>query len=182
MRRRSIGLLLFGCLLYPRVSPAQSPPMIAAPAAHEEANPIDYDARTRLPTGYHVERRLRPGLVVAGSVVAGLGYLLGASTAASGGCSADHWMWVPVAGPFVALGKDRGACDDPEAFRYAARMWSGIGQGVGGGLLLLAVFHQKDVLVANGKSASRQVEGQRTWALVPELGPSRAAIDVVGTF
>jgi len=166
-------------LLASKASLAQSLGATASPPAASPSAPV--------PPGYHVKTEVRLGLVVSGSIVAGLGYTLGAATLGSGACASDHWLLLPLAGPVIALANESdqvssGPCDDPEAIRHAIRAWSGIGQGVGGGLLLLAAVFPRTYLVADGVSFKAPPESRRSLAVIPALGPSTTGVAVLGTF
>jgi hypothetical protein len=124
--------------------------------------------------------------VIAGGIVAGLGYTLGVATIGTSRCGADHWLLIPAAGPFITLANEPdvygGPCDDPEGIRHAVRMWSAIGQGVGGFLLILAAVHQRSYLVADGAGAAARANSRLTLAVIPALGPSSAGVSMLGTF
>jgi hypothetical protein len=57
-----------------------------------------------VPAGYHVEERARKGLVIAGSVVLGVPWVLGV-TIASGYDFANQsgWLVVPALGPWITI-------------------------------------------------------------------------------
>jgi hypothetical protein len=61
-----------------------------------------------IPPGYHVESKMRTGLVIGGSVMLGAGYLISAGIAASaiddGNSGELAPLFVPVVGPFITLG------------------------------------------------------------------------------
>jgi hypothetical protein len=66
-----------------------------------------YREDTPIPPGYHVETKMRTGLVIGGSVMFGTGYLISAAIGASaieGGSSELAPLFVPVVGPFITLG------------------------------------------------------------------------------
>jgi hypothetical protein len=140
---------------------------------------------TPVPPGYHIEHHVRFGPLVAGSIASALGYSLGA-LAASSGCRSDRWLFVPLAGPFVALATEpehvtSGPCDDPEGLRHAVRAWSGIMQLIGGPLILLGANPTVDVVADRPRSHSRAGSGP-TVAIMPALGPSTGSVVVLGTF
>jgi len=125
-------------------------------------------------------------LVIAGGILAGLGYALGAVTIGSSGCGADHWLLLPVAGPSSPSPTSRTSraarATIPKAFATPVRMYSAIGQGVGGGLLLLAAANQKTYLVADSASTGARANPSLALAIVPALGPSSAGVSMLGTF
>jgi hypothetical protein len=94
----ALGLLLFG-----DAARAQDPPAgdSTAPPA-----PADTPAATPAPAHPppHTETEPRKGLIIGGAVTWAVGYtfsLMGSS--ASDGDLARHWLYVPVAGPFLFL-------------------------------------------------------------------------------
>jgi hypothetical protein len=103
-RTRAAGsAAALGLLLVSGASRAQEPSAgdsAASPAPAE--TPAAATAPARPPP--HVETEPRKGLIIGGAVTWAVGYtysLIGAS--ASDGDSARHWLYVPVAGPFLFL-------------------------------------------------------------------------------
>ena len=142
-----------------------------------------YKSGAPVPRGYHVESRVRPGLLVTGILMTGVAYAWGALTLGSSKCSGDHWMLLPFAGPFMAADRadgnaSSGPCDDPEGIRGAIRTESGLGQTVGGILLLFSASYPRQDLVPDDTSA--HADAQRRWTVVPALGPSSAGFSMIG--
>jgi hypothetical protein len=81
------------------VAPAPSYPRVVVGPRY-----LPYDEGQPIPEGYHVEQRVRGGMVIPGAVLLGVSYLLGATVA-----SADNyndqtgWLLLPVAGPWLML-------------------------------------------------------------------------------
>jgi hypothetical protein len=185
-RTAIFGIVTVLGLLVSKPSLAQFPPSSASAPAAQPVR-IEYKPGNPVPPGYHVESEVRSGFLVTGSIFAGLGYTLGAATIGATACPTDRWLWLPFAGPFVALANESrhvtsGPCDDPEGLRHSVRMMSGIGEGVGGLLLLLAAVHRRTYLVADGASLDAHSDSRRTWAIVPALGRSSAGVGVIGSF
>jgi hypothetical protein len=72
--------------------------------------------QANVPPGHHVERHSRRGWVLAGSIVMGALYGLGvASSSNQDSSSPSKWLYLPVLGPWIALGAlgsyDEAACD-----------------------------------------------------------------------
>jgi hypothetical protein len=180
-------LVIAGALLVSRLSSAQPAPFRTLDPLQEKPGRLDYRPGAPVPAGYHIESKVRLGPLVTGSILGGLGYALGVSTIASEGCSADFWLWLPAAGPFVALAvapeqPASGPCDDPEGVHHGIRVMSGIGQGVGSFLIFVSVAARRQYLVADDASAARDAAVGRSWAVVPAVGPSSAGVAMVGTF
>ena len=94
-------------------SPYFEPAPYAAPAPFPNCD-VEGD---KPPRGCHVEKKYRRGMIIAGSIVLGVMYTIAALSASAQ--DTDHspsgWLYLPVAGPWIALGKldsyDEAACD-----------------------------------------------------------------------
>jgi hypothetical protein len=77
------------------------------------AQPVEmrYVEGRPIPQGYHVETRARKGLVISGSIVFGVPYLLSMSVAASSHYQPDRWLYAPVVGPFINLATRADDCN-----------------------------------------------------------------------
>src|SRR5882724_2963047 len=85
--------------------PAYAPPVAPLELRYVEGRPV--------PAGYHVEMRPRKGLVISGAIVFGVPYFLSLSVAASSKNDADRWLYAPLVGPFVDLGRRNDDCSAP---------------------------------------------------------------------
>lgn len=104
---------------YPAPAPYYAPPPYSVPELYLPPAPVPpvYVEGEKPPAGYHVEKRSRKGLIIAGSIVTGVLYTLSLVSAAAQ--DTDHspsgWLYVPIVGPWIALGKlgsyDEAACD-----------------------------------------------------------------------
>jgi hypothetical protein len=138
-------------------APAQpSRPAHRSAVPYELPPPFQAEAPPRvpqpetIPDGYHAESRVRQNLVVGGSLIFGLPYLgsvwfgmaLAKFQAERGGGGIDPALFfVPVVGPFVALG----ACDEVEPLL----LLDGIAQATGAAMIVLGVAWKKTVVVPN---------------------------------
>ena len=89
------------------------------PAPYPEPAPVPptYVEGEKPPSGYHVEKRFRRGLIISGSIVLGVMYSISMLVASTQDTehSPSGWLYFPIAGPWIALGKlgsyDKVACD-----------------------------------------------------------------------
>jgi hypothetical protein len=129
-----------------------------APAATEDGGRDG----TNLPAGTHVEKHVRRGWVIAGSIVFGVAYGLGLVSAASQDSSSpSKWLAIPVVGPWIALGAlgsyDEAACDrnssssskicPSKSGAQEAYPMLGIGQLAGIGMVLGGVLLKRTEIV-----------------------------------
>jgi hypothetical protein len=126
------------------------------------------------PPGYHTESRARTGLVVSGGVMFGVTYALSAITAIgaiSANDSGYQPLFIPVAGPFVALGSTHVFVGTQDGLQEAGKVlgaialvFDGIIQFAGATLFVVGLAVPRDVVVRD------------TPAGVPEVsfGPSGA--------
>jgi hypothetical protein len=149
--------------------PAASPPPAApAPAPASGARFADtgeapfadpkllrkWRSGDEVPDGYHVEKRMRVGLAIAGAATFGGFYLPSAFIAAVGGMrvSGDNELaalWVPVAGPFILMGQPK--MEGAAPFLLV----DGLGQLAGATMLVFGLFGEKDVLVRTERATLR---------------------------
>jgi len=144
---------------------------------------MDYEDGDPVPPGYHVDTKIRKGLVIGGAATFGALYLLTALTAAvvqsaadSVGDDADEVipLYIPVAGPFVAM-----ATLNAEGGGIVALALLGVGQAAGLGMLITGLAAQKTELVRNDVGA---VEKPRI-RLAPTAGKGgQPGLSLVGTF
>lgn len=72
-----------------------------------------YEEGEPIPPGYVVEKRIRRGPVVAGSIVFGTAYLLGLLVASADDYSNETgWLIVPVLGPWLTLATRNDGCSN----------------------------------------------------------------------
>lgn len=64
---------------------------------------LPYHRGDTIPPGYHVESRLRWGLIIPGGILFGLGYGLAVAVSLTPEHQGELWLLVPVAGPFASL-------------------------------------------------------------------------------
>jgi hypothetical protein len=78
--------------------------------------------------------------------------------------------------------RDGAGCDDPEGLLGGLKVFSALGQGVGGWLILYSVERRRTYLVPNGATSDAHAGSRRTLAIAPALTPSTASVVVLGTF
>lgn len=109
----------------------------------EEGQPI--------PPGYRVETRARKGLIVGGAVTFGVLYLLSAFTASVAVDSGDSEefgpLFIPVAGPFVAIGTT-GA----EGVGTFTLVLDGVGQAGGVAMFIAGMVTEEKFLLRNDQA------------------------------
>jgi hypothetical protein len=65
---------------------------------------MPYDESKGVPAGYHIDERVRKGPIIAGSIVAGVPYLIGVNIAAASGFeNHSYWLLVPGIGPLLTM-------------------------------------------------------------------------------
>jgi hypothetical protein len=131
--------------MYPPQGPAVWPPYIKD---WQEGQPVPY--------GYHPETRARKGLVITGSVLFGVCYILSTLVAAADNGSTYDYnsgtyqttsyeaLWIPVIGPFIQAGKDNNANGDGQMF-----VLDGLAQAAGVTMLVLGLAYPRKILVRN---------------------------------
>ncbi len=140
---------------------------------------IDYEEGDTIPPGYRTGTRVRKGLVIGGSVMLGVGYLLSIITAGFGQLANDIGsagtkdfgpLLIPVAGPWIGMGTTH-----PSTGGVFGLAFLGVTQAAGLGMLIGGIAAPKTVLVRN------EVLGMRV-TVAPQLGASSAGMGVIGSF
>jgi hypothetical protein len=125
---------------------------------------LPYKEGEPAPAGYHLDTRIRKGLVIAGSTTFGACYLLSVGVAAAfqDDNDADDVtpMFVPLVGPFLTMGTA-----DPTGFATFALTVDGLAQTVGLGMFIAGIANEERVWVHDTVSlrvgpGSLGVEGQ----------------------
>jgi hypothetical protein len=113
----------------------------------------------RVPPGYHVEERVRRGMVIAGAITLGVPYIIGLSFASAADFeNSSGWLAVPALGPWLMMAFREDQCDEVEE-RYSdcisdgiLRVYltiDGLAQTAGAILLLVGIADKKPRLVAD---------------------------------
>ena len=149
---RCLGFLPFALLLVSSPALAQSAP----------PQPLEWHPGAPPPPGYHVEEKPRRGLVIAGAIVGGIPYFFSVVAAASANSqNATGYLYLPVAGPWITLGRRSSGCDlgaqnmttdqslqcTADIFAVMGLIADGILQGTGAALLLSGELATKEALV-----------------------------------
>jgi hypothetical protein len=109
----------------------------------------DWEEGQPIPYGYHHETRPRKGMVIAGSVVFGVLYLISAYSGAigddlaNGGENKAGWMFLPVLGPFLEWSET-----DSTTLRYMLAL-DGLAQAAGVTMLVCGLLYPRHLLVRN---------------------------------
>ena len=108
----------------------------------------DWEEGQPVPYGYHPETRARKGLVITGSVLFGVLYILSTLVAAANDDSySDNKysaLWIPVVGPFIQAGANNNGSGDNETF-----ILDGLAQAAGVTMLVLGLAFPRTILVRN---------------------------------
>jgi hypothetical protein len=134
---------------------------------------MDYEEGQPIPPGYHVDTRIRKGLVIGGAVTFGVVYLFSvltgvlidsANEVVGNESSGYEPMYIPLAGPFVTMGT---ASDDLSSGGVALLAILGVAQVGGVGMLVAGLAVPKTELVRNDVSSIqvRPMVGQGTTGL-----------------
>jgi hypothetical protein len=149
-----------------------------------------------IPAGYHIETRVRKGLVISGPIIFGVPYLLSMSVAASSKYEPDRWLYAPVVGPFINLASRNDECNPngtsgtTASFTCASDssarfflMLDGLMQTAGATLLILGLALPQTLLVRDDAPYTGKNGGQVAWTISPySMGRSGSGLAVVGTF
>lgn len=117
-----------------------APPDVLPPVREQNDDPQPHEAGTPVPPGYHVEKRVRRGLVIGGAITLGLSYLgaLAQDERRGGGGVAR----LPLLGPFLVDGPNKD-------------FWllNGVAQLTGATLLGIGYFAKKSFLVPGASTS-----------------------------
>lgn len=153
-----------------------------------------------IPPGYHMESRPKKGLVVSGAIIFGVPYVFSASVAASSRYSPDHWLYLPIFGPFAALGA-RGSqcstttipvspgvtdttqsCSDDSGARFFL-MLDGLMQTAGATMLILGLALPTRLLVRDDAPFAASTGSHFAWTIRPKtMGRGGYGLGVDGVF
>jgi hypothetical protein len=147
-----------------------------------------------IPAGYHLETRVKKGLVVSGSILFGVPYLFSISVAASSKYAPDRWFYAPVIGPFVNL-STRGddcnpnstsssvtVCPSESGARFFI-MLDGVMQTAGATMFILGLALQNQILVRDDAPYTGKKGSQFAWTISPyAIGRSGYGVGVAGMF
>lgn len=122
------------------------------PAALIGPKTLDYEEGDPIPPGYHVDTRIRKGLLIGGAVTFGSLYLLSAITASSlrDASIADDVtpLYIPAVGPFVTIGTT-----SSEGLGTFLLIVDGVAQSGGLLMAILGLTLQETLLVRNDISS-----------------------------
>ena len=190
----------------PGYAPAPAAPVYAQPgepppgyAPAWRAQPVEmrYVEGRPIPQGYHVETRAKKGLVISGSIIFGVPYLLSMSVAASSRYEPDRWLYAPVIGPFVNLATRSDYCNpngtsgtstsfdcaDDSGVRFFLMM-DGLMQVAGATMFVLGLALPTTLLVRDDAPyVGKKPANQFAWTVQPyAVGRSGYGLGVLGTF
>lgn len=167
----------------PRAVAPASPPAAGGWRVTPIASPevLEWDGG-EVPLGYEPGTRVRKGLIIGGAVTFGVSWLAAAGYGVHLANERDAGAWrrddgetpdeavlfIPVAGPFIALGTL-----EPGRGPAAALIADGIAQVGGLAMLAAGIFAKETVLV---KSDAAEVQ------LAPTVGPTGSGVALLGSF
>jgi hypothetical protein len=152
--------------------PGYAPPGYAPPGYAPQGYAVLPTAVTPMnpdnpPPGYHTESRSRSGFVVSGAVMFGIAYVLSATAAIAAESANDSGygpLFIPVVGPFVAMGSTHTFQGTSDAAEQVGRVFGGIGlvvdgllQVAGASLIVVGLAVRKDVVVRDRPVAVPEV-------------------------
>jgi hypothetical protein len=149
-----------------------------------------------IPAGYHLETRVRKGLVVSGPIIFGVPYLLSMSVAASSKYEPDRWLYAPVFGPFVNLASRSDDCNPNvssgtnSSFQCAGDsstrfflMLDGLMQTAGATMLILGLALPQTLLVRDDAPYTGKHGTHVAWTISPySMGRAGSGLALSGTF
>ncbi len=161
--------------------PAPPPPQPIYPAAPQPLYPaapgprtLEWEPGEPVPAGYHVTTQFRKGLVIGGAVVFGSVWLLNALVASIGidtnqGQAAP--LFVPIVGPFIAMGTFR-SLQALDTFFLAL---DGLTQAGGAAMLIIGLAVPTHQLTRN-----RYASGPWILPMPMSFGAGSAGLGLVG--
>ncbi len=183
-----LGLAITASPSSAQAQSAAAAPVAAAPAAPVAAPPGSpprkpYREGAPIPQGYHVEQRVRKGMVIAGAITLGIPYTIG--LAAAGGSNFRNesgWLALPALGPFITLGRRHADCHTGskaasclgDVMLGFGLVLDGLAQTAGATLLLIGVSAPKTELVRNDVMSLSVLPGR--------VGTSGYGLRAVGQF
>jgi len=174
------------------------PPYYAAPL---DMRPLvlEYDPDKPIPPGYHLESRARKGFVISGSIIFGISYGIAlmvasstnqstssssSSSSSSGVPFQSSLLYIPVLGPWLAMGTVRDSdctssnyyyCDNSEASDWRTLLAiGGVTQALGAGFIVLGLAARTHQLVLT--------EYVQASVLPVRMGRSGQGLAMVGSF
>jgi hypothetical protein len=140
---------------YPAYPPGYYPPAQEPP----RFDSTKWKEGDRVPQGYHVEERVRRGMVIAGAITLGVPYVIGLSFASAADFeNSSGWLAVPALGPWLMMAFREDQCDENEEYYSdcisdgVLRVYltiDGLAQTAGAILLLVGIVDKKPRLVAD---------------------------------
>ncbi len=150
-----------------------SPPAESAPTRYDVHYPqvrgalppgmeLPYEPGQPIPPGYRLTKQPRRGLIIAGSLVAGIPWALGLSVAASQNMEdGTGWLVVPVLGPFMMMATghvddedcDDGYCDSNGGERAILTL-DALAQAAGAAMLICGITIPRKRLVRTDVTVS----------------------------
>jgi hypothetical protein len=162
-----------------------------APAPPAEAPPPSVVAPTVAPSQTHsetVSERGGPSMaeLSAGLITLGVTYGAGAIVAATSSLPADHQMFVPVVGPWMAL-PNRGGCGGSSGLSCSTQttyevlvVADGVGQALGALMIIGAFLHPQERTVTQSNTTA--VEKPTVRFLPVSFDGSAYGVQALGTF
>ena len=149
-----------------------------------------------IPPGYHIETRVRRGLVVSGPIIFGVPYLLSMSVAASSKYEPDRWLYAPVFGPFINLASRSDECNPNTSSSTSGTitctadsstrfflMLDGLMQTAGATMLILGLALPQTLLVRDDAPYTGKNPSHVAWTISPyAMGRSGYGLGVTGIF
>ncbi len=158
-------------------------PYYAPPGAYGAApmgpRYLDYEEGDTIPPGYRPGTRIRKGLVIGGSVMLGVGYLITIIAAGIGqlvsnidtnGSRDFGPLLIPVVGPFIGMGTTH-----PSTGGVFGLAFLGVAQTAGLGMLIGGIAAPNKVLIRNEAAGVK-------FTVAPQFGANSAGVGVVGSF
>ncbi len=147
------------------------------PGPYAQSAPIlvDWDVNQPIPSGYHVQKRIRLPFVIAGAALLGASYLptfIGGIAGAAQGSRMAAAGVVPVFGPFIWAGQLHGSSQWADTFLIA----DGIAQIAGAAAIITGIALPRHVLVRDDMAKVHIVPTPLSF------GRSGGGIGLTGTF
>jgi len=174
---------------YPGYAPSPYNAQQAPPSALPPPIRLRYVEGQPIPSGYHLETQPRKSLVLSGSLVFGIPYVISVSVAGSSRHDGDVYLLIPIVGPFVDLatrGDDcpTGSCSERASSERFWLTFDGLSQVAGATMFIIGMAAPQRFLERDDAPiAAKTVKPSFAWSLAPRaFGKHGGGLSLAGQF